>query len=437
MQLSKYFLVSLLLAGMTLGTAWAIRGQFGHEQGAAWAGGIGCLGVILLARRADWYPKALRAMLAGAIGWGVGGLMSYGLVVGYGRGVDFPNVFYGFAMLFVIGGLYGFIGGGLFGLVLEETTEKPVPWPTLLVEMVVLGIVAYFFLIEEWGWRMTPPRSELWAACLGMALALGWFQHRRGYSAAWRVALYAGLGAGFGFAFGNFLQVLGNTSGIKFNFWNVMEYSLGFFGGLGMAYGTLTAAWPDRTEAPRSSQFAVFFVTLFIPLVVWDQSFGTQRLLKTLQPLTNLDVADLTRVTQGVALLTIVVAGICWTYYLGRQRKGGSPGYAFLSLFFLSHLGLYTLCSWLITGALLSSYRIEQYLYVANLGVIGFFLNRIEKPTFRKSEHAWRWSLVMMGVLLTIALLALVAVSLHGPLKGTQVRFQFYLMPFSVRMLPG
>ena len=111
MMKNKQLLLNLIIAGMTLGTAWAIRGQFGHEQGAAWAGAIGGLVVILLARREDWYHNMFKAALAAAIGWGLGGMMSYGVVVGYGRGTDFANVYYGLLSLFVIGGLYGFIGG--------------------------------------------------------------------------------------------------------------------------------------------------------------------------------------------------------------------------------------------------------------------------------------------------------------------------------------
>lgn len=119
-------LYSIIISGMALGTAWAIRGQFGHEQGAAWAGGIGSLCIILLAKKNNWYNKAVKAAFAGAVGWGLGGMMSYGAVVGYGRGVDFLNVYYGLAMLFVIGGLYGLIGGGLFGLVLADHPDKKV-----------------------------------------------------------------------------------------------------------------------------------------------------------------------------------------------------------------------------------------------------------------------------------------------------------------------
>ena len=120
---NKQLLFNLIIAGMTLGTTWAIRGQFGHEQGAAWAGAVGGLVILLLGRREDWYNKMFKAALAAAIGWGLGGMMSYGRVVGFGRGTDFGNVYYGLLMLFIIGGLYGFIGGGLFGLTLTENKK--------------------------------------------------------------------------------------------------------------------------------------------------------------------------------------------------------------------------------------------------------------------------------------------------------------------------
>ena len=80
-----------MIVAMALGTAWAVRGKFGHEQGAAWAGGIGSLALILVARRKDWYDKVFKVALAAAFGWGLGGMISYGVVVGYGRASDFVN----------------------------------------------------------------------------------------------------------------------------------------------------------------------------------------------------------------------------------------------------------------------------------------------------------------------------------------------------------
>src|SRR5687768_3379087 len=106
--------LSCLITGLTLGTAWAVRGKFGHEQGAAWAGATGAMVILLLAKRADWYANVYKIAWAAAFGWGVGGIISYGRVVGFGRAQDFANVYYGLLMLFVIGALYGFLGGGLF-----------------------------------------------------------------------------------------------------------------------------------------------------------------------------------------------------------------------------------------------------------------------------------------------------------------------------------
>ena len=87
----KHQLISILIVAMTLATAWAIRGQFGHEQGAAWAGGIGGLALVLVSKRKDWYSKIYSISMASAVGWGAGGMMSYGQVVGYGRSSSFPD----------------------------------------------------------------------------------------------------------------------------------------------------------------------------------------------------------------------------------------------------------------------------------------------------------------------------------------------------------
>jgi hypothetical protein len=125
--------IGILIVSLSLGTGWAIRGQFGHEQGAAWAGGIGALSLVLVSGRTDWYNKLLLITLSAAVGWGAGGMMSYGAIAGnYAQSDNFPNVFYGLMMLLVIGGLYGMIGGGLLGLTLDSTDEKKVKWSSLI-----------------------------------------------------------------------------------------------------------------------------------------------------------------------------------------------------------------------------------------------------------------------------------------------------------------
>ena len=164
----------LLFTALALGLGWAIRGHFGHEWGAAWAGAMGALAIILAFGRHDWVRNAPTLAALGGIGWAIGGIMSYGIVIGYCRGNDFLNVAYGYSMLAVIGGLYGFLGGGFFGLGLESTDDKKPNWAALIAQMVAGAYLAWGFLIYQLEWFMTPPRSELWAACLGAAAALAW-----------------------------------------------------------------------------------------------------------------------------------------------------------------------------------------------------------------------------------------------------------------------
>ncbi|WAC10357.1 hypothetical protein [Dyadobacter pollutisoli] len=426
---NRQLLYSLLIAGMSLGTAWAIRGQFGHEQGAAWAGGIGGLIIVLLAKRKDWYAKAFHLALASAAGWGVGGIISYGKVVGYARGLEFGNVYYGFLMLFVIGGLFGLIGGGLFGLTLASTKEKPVKWPQLIVEMTVGAIIFYYLLIEEFGWTMTPPRSEAWAACFGMTVAMFWFMLRNKQYAAIRVAVFAGLGGGFGFAFGNFLQVMGHVSGVKFNFWNVMEYSIGFFGGAGMAYGTFTSEWESSGDSisKKSIIAPIIILTLLIPFFVWDQSFETERLIETIKGFDPIaDAAGITTYVQWVALLLVIAfAGLSfYKYYILKHGELLQHDDRALQLFFFGNLGLYTVYSLLITCAFMSLYRIEQYLYIANLIVIGFLINKFQPSFSNRGLNVSRWAVNFLFVMALFAILTAVAVSSHGELKGANSRFE-------------
>lgn len=413
-------LPSMLLSAMALGTGWAIRGSFGHEQGAAWAGAIGALAVILVAKRPDWYNRFLSACFAAAAGYGVTGIMSYGKVVGYGAGVDFGNVYYGFLMLFVIGGLFGWLGGGLFALALEDRKTKPVNWPALIVEMTCGGLIVYFFLVREFEWLMTPPRGEEWAACLGMGLALSWYCYRQEYRAPLRVAFFAAIGAGFGFAFGNFLQVMGRSAGITgLNLWNVMEYSIGFFGGLGLAYGVFTTQWPEveAKSEKRPALTPLLFLGLLIPFFVWDQSFNLAH--------TDSHTPGQFYV-QWIALALVLLFGAFAgkRYYVAARNLPQPFSFTALFIFFLAILGLYIIFHVLISDTWVKGVSIEQGLYLLNLAILIIFL---PKPyaSWATASGSLRKQLVLPGIIvLVLAVLAMIAIYAHGPVPNMQQRFE-------------
>ena len=47
----------VLLTGLSVSIGWGIRGQFGHEYGAALAGALGAMVVALLSGREDWHQR--------------------------------------------------------------------------------------------------------------------------------------------------------------------------------------------------------------------------------------------------------------------------------------------------------------------------------------------------------------------------------------------
>ena len=62
------------------------------------------------------------------IGWGFGGVSSYGLLVGYSMGGTYTNSLYGLSSLFLVGSLYSGIGAGFLALGLTERRRMAFPF---------------------------------------------------------------------------------------------------------------------------------------------------------------------------------------------------------------------------------------------------------------------------------------------------------------------
>lgn len=416
--------ISILLVAMSLATAWAIRGQFGHEQGAAWAGAIGGLALVMVSNRKDWYKKMLTVALASAVGWGAGGVISYGIVVGYGNGSGFGNVWYGFLMLFIIGGLFGLLGGGLVGLTLDSSEKKRVKWGSLFAQMAAGGVLGYNMLVEQLEFLMTPPRSEAWAIIAGAGAAMLWYMARNKHTAPLRVAFYTMLGGGFGFAFGNFLQVvLTNNAGFSFNWWNVMEYSIGFFGGTGLAYGVFSSKWPEESTVPTKweNRSALLFVIVLIPLIIFRENFTYNSIIKRFGEISNPETVALT--SSVVALISILtVAVVSWIKFgkakFDFERKDVVLQFA---LYFGAYIILTFIISQLFAGQVLSNH----YLYVVNFVVILVLVRKLFPAfldTIVDKVNGKRWLIYILGIAAILAILALIAINSHGEI-GHHTRF--------------
>ncbi|SOD92559.1 hypothetical protein SAMN06269250_4040 [Spirosoma fluviale] len=101
----------MLLSGLALSIGWGIRGNFGHEYGAAFAGCLAAIVVPLLSGRADWRQRVLYFAFFGAIGWGFGGSISYMQVIAYTQSGHTATQWFGYVGLFYIGFLWAALGG--------------------------------------------------------------------------------------------------------------------------------------------------------------------------------------------------------------------------------------------------------------------------------------------------------------------------------------
>jgi hypothetical protein len=415
--------ISILIVGLTFGTAWAIRGQFGHEQGAAWAAGIGAVVLVLVSLRKDWYAKMFVIAMSSAVGWGAGGMISYGKVVGYGRSIDMLNASYGLLMLFVIGGLFGLLGGGFVGLTLGSSSQRRVNWGCLLAEMSAGGLIAYSFLIDQLEILMTPPRSEAWAVCFGAGMAMLWHMARNNYNSALRVSLFSSLGAGFGFAFGNFLQITGNILAIKFNMWNVMEYSIGFFGGISMAYGVFTSDWPEESLIPEKweNKLASLLVFILIPLFVITNSSLYEVMRGTPSENQSVSAVTLTGSLSAVAI-TLAMALSAWIVTIRRQPYERKD----VMLLFILYFAAYIFISYCVTGAFSGIFMLNHHLYVVNFIAVLVLLGK-RFPAFFPDHGleitGTKWLQYLVAAVLIILVLALVLINIHGELNGANSRF--------------
>ena len=429
--MSKRF--TLITVALILGLGWAIRGHFGHEWGASWAGGMAALAVLLTVGRTDWLRRTPVLAALGAVGWAVGGMMSYGLVIGYCRGNDFFNVAYGYAMLGVIGGLYGFIGGGLFGLGLETTESKKPDWARLISEMFVGGFLVWGLFIFQLEWFMTPPRSELWAGCLGAAVALAWYLQREGFHRSLRLAGYAALGAAVGFSFGNFIHTMGAFSDIIYNWWNVMEFTLGLLGGLGMAYAVLTSDWPETVKPSKKANWlAMIFLVLLIPFTNWIFAFEPDRFVKLAETigLTNPEIYARSQIIFGGVILLLFATGLMFFWKKYQDDDSGLKK-VLIPIMTFGYAIFYLVYGYIVKGMFYQTYSFKSsstmYVPILLAAIALWFVERKQtnKPELQKtSPETWkRWSLILFGIILMIIVITLISITLHTGEIGFHERF--------------
>jgi len=334
----------VLLGGLSLSLGWGIRGNFGHEYGAAIPGALAAMAAVLMSGRPDWYPRIAYFAMFGALGWSFGGSMSYMHVVAYTHSGHSASVLYGFANLFVIGFLWAalggagtalpallsskhlslffvplvaiFIGWALQGIMMRLLSHTPsmqrhesrlywydTDWLAALVALAAALIViasrghfdmatslilyltigwfaSFLLLVNVLKLRMTPPRGDNWAGCLGLVIGLLVYCWRYSLGGVALATLVTGFIGGIGFAFAQLLKLIYIKTGLQTNWHSVMEQTQGLFHGIGLAVamGLLASRAPEVSDFslhPWTLVFAVSFVLVLLTYLNYRKATET------------------------------------------------------------------------------------------------------------------------------------------------------------------
>lgn len=318
-----------LLTGLSVSICWGVRGQFGHEYGAALAGAIGGMTIALLSGREDWRARIHYFAFLGAVGFGFGGAMSYMKTIAYTHSSDSLTSLYGFACVFLLGLIWAAPAGAGIAVAAyfsrEELTKFFVPisavflswyahdavrgwtrgWPrynyflggqegvinlTILVVLAVClikrrywGLGSKLMLYMAAGWwagnillirilhfDMNPPRGDTWAGYLGLVFGIVAFCWRNKQGGIAFATVATGFLGGIGFALGTAVKLLVMSSGFNTNWHSVMEQSQGFFLGIALAIslGLLIGRAPQIVDEPRTRRWTEIFSVVFVLCVL-------------------------------------------------------------------------------------------------------------------------------------------------------------------------
>lgn len=141
--------LAILFVALSLSIGWGVRGNWGHEYGAMIPGALAAMAAVLASGRDDWYRRIPFFAFFGALGWSFGGSISYMQVIAYTHSGDAASVAYGFACLFLIGFIWGALGGAGTALpaFLSRARLTELLLPVFAVFVAWVGQGVYFRLL--------------------------------------------------------------------------------------------------------------------------------------------------------------------------------------------------------------------------------------------------------------------------------------------------
>ncbi len=230
----------MLLVAFATSLGWGLRGEWGHWWGATVPGASCGMATWLAFGAVDSGWQSLRFGATLAVSTSLGGILSYGRIVGYVKSEHDRSPLFGSFALLLVGGLWGFFVGTALGLLMTDTAYRISDLATWAVAASLGAFLAYKLLVVGLDLHLSPPRSDAWAAVLGGCIAtVAFFWLEPHDMVVLRTAALGWLGFGGGFVLGALIHRRCTAAGWRIDSWKFMEHSVGFWGGLALG----ASAW--------------------------------------------------------------------------------------------------------------------------------------------------------------------------------------------------
>ena len=219
----------LIIIALSVALAWGLRGQHGHERGAAVAGAMTGLAIGAVTGSAPW----MGAAVIGSLTFAIGGSLSYGRFVQ----AAYEGSWEAIGSLALIGFVWG--GLGALGLGLGLTLPRYKLWERVVIAG---GLFLVWFLVDRllWGWLAGP--DDFWTRELIAIILLSVWALLSSYVGVWRgdstslkLAIAGAVGFGIGFPLAAWVQGIGNMTGLRVDWWKLSEHLIGLCGGVSIA----------------------------------------------------------------------------------------------------------------------------------------------------------------------------------------------------------
>ncbi|MCR4317135.1 MAG: hypothetical protein NUW37_12415 [Planctomycetes bacterium] len=272
-------IAGICLCALAMGLGWGIRGIFGGWSGAMLPGAMLGFAFAFLGGRRELLRRAPVFAMLGALGFGMGGWLGYGAIVGMTTGNDLANVGYGYACFALIGGLWGALGGGFISLGFAKrfhVIEAIAAFALFACVISFAGDVLLEWYNENFSFRMMPveqggkQRDDDWfTICILLGILYAYATARRNWF-VFALSAITGLSMALAFVLGQYIQMTADLCfhGAPIDFWKVYEHFAGLGAGLGAGVALFMILRSKAAEKFDELQAPSFWTTLLAYVVV-------------------------------------------------------------------------------------------------------------------------------------------------------------------------